>query len=202
MSESDGFPLPVVDGLTLDQAYREALRPGELIEDREGRGRRLPRYFYLIESREVARETRLAPDFSLYEFIYTDLHEADILHGFPRYIPCAVTLMAAQLALLRQHVGTYVHIAANGGYRSPGHGHSRTASPHQWGTAANVYRIGDDRLDRRETIERYTGIARELLPSIWVRPYWPGLGEADDHLHLDAGYVTVVPREAAGEEEA
>ena len=34
-----------------------------------------------------------------------------------------------------------------------------------------------------------------------MRPWGHGPGLSDDHLHLDLGYVTVVPREAAGEED-
>jgi len=36
-----------------------------------------------------------------------------------------------------------------------------------------------------------------LLPFAWVRPYGHGLGHADDHLHLDLGYVTMVPNGAS-----
>ncbi len=199
MIENRRFPLRVVDGLRLSEPYRAALRPGELLYDAEGRGRRLPRYFYEIDSWKTARETQLAPDFGLYEFIATDLHEARVLHGFPRYVPCAILQLAALLSIFRQRTGTYVHIAANGGYRSPGHAHARNASPHHWGTAVNIYRIGDEYLDAQEAIERYASLAHEVLPAFWSRPYGHTVGFADDHLHLDLGYVTVVPREAAGE---
>lgn len=199
MVENRRLPLRVVDGLRLPDAYRAVLRPGEIIADAEGRGRRLPRFFYEIDSWKTARETQLAPDFGLHEFIATDLHEAPVLHGFPRYIPCAVLLLAAVLSVFRQRVGTYVRIAANGGYRSPGHGRNRHASTHHWGTAVNIYKIGDTYLDTQEEIEKYATLAHEVLPSIWSRPYGHNVGFADDHLHLDLGYVTVVPREAAGE---
>lgn len=199
MAETRRLPLRIVDGLRLPEAYRAVLRPGEILTDSEGRGRRLPRFFYEIDSWKTARQTQLAPDFRLHEFIQTDLHEARILHGFPRYVPCAVQLLAALLSVFRQRVGTYVHIAANGGYRSPAHAHARDASPHHWGTAVNIYRIGDDFLDSEETIERYADVVREVLPMAWTRPYGHTYGFADDQLHLDLGYVTVVPREAAGE---
>lgn len=199
MADNRRLPLRVVDGLRLSAAIRAALRPGELLYDAEGRGRRLPRFFYEIDSWKTARETQIAPEFGLYEFIATDLHEAPVLHGFPRYIPCAVLLLASQLSVFRQKVGTYVHIAANGGYRSPGHATARDASTHHWGTAVNIYRIGDDYLDSQEAIDRYAGIAHDVLPAVWTRPYGHNVGFADDHLHLDLGYVTVVPREAAGE---
>lgn len=201
MADHRRLPLNVVDGLQLPEPYRTALRPGAILLDEEGRGRRLPRFFYEIDSWQTARGTQLAPNFSLYEFIGTDVREAAVLHGFPRYVPCATTLLAAQLSVLRQHLGTYVFIAANGGYRSPGHELSRAASAHHWGTAVNIYRIGDDYLDRREVIDRYAAAAREVLPAVWVRPFGHSAGFADDHLHLDLGYVTAVPREAEGEVE-
>lgn len=199
MVENRRLPLRVVDGLRLPAEYRAVLRPGEILYDSDGRGRRLPRFFYEIDSWKTARETALAPDFGLYEFIATDLKEARILHGFPRYVPCAILLMASLLSIFRLRVDTFVHIAANGGYRSPGHQIARDASAHHWGTAVNIYRIGDDYLDTQEAIERYADIAHEVLPAIWSRPYGYNVGFADDHLHLDLGYVTVVPREAAGE---
>jgi hypothetical protein len=191
--------LRVVDGLRLAEPYQAVLRPGVIVEDTEGRGRRLPRFFYEIDSWKTAKEIQLAPDFGLYEFIQTDLREAKILHGFPRYVPCAVLLLASLLALFRQRVGTYVRIAANGAYRSPQHALARDASTHHWGTAVNIFQIGDEYLDNQESIEKYAAIAQEVVPWIWARPYGHNFGFADDHLHLDLGYVTVVPREAAGE---
>jgi hypothetical protein len=58
-----------------------------------------------------------------------------------------------------------VRIAANGGYRSPALGGADPASPHAWGTAANVYRIGDDAMSALETVEFYASTARRMLPS-------------------------------------
>ena len=78
---------------------------------------------------------------------------------------------------------------------SPTHRFSRQATPHAWGTAANIYRIGDTYLDNRSAIERFSLIARETLPGIWTRPYGQPLGFSEDHLHLDLGYVTSVPRD-------
>ena len=92
--------------------------------------------------RRCARE--LTPNFGLWEFIDVDVREAEPLRRFPRYVPCAVTLLARALERFRDHVGTFVHVAANGGYRSPAHALTAHASPHCWGTAANIYRIGDD----------------------------------------------------------
>jgi hypothetical protein len=200
MSSVRALPLRVVDGLGLDDKYRKALKPGEILHDREGRARRLPRFFYEIDSGKTAAETDICPHFSVWEFINTDVREARELHGFPRYIPCAVTLIAAHLELFRQQVGVVVRIAANGGYRSPSHALTRHASPHNWGTAVNIYQIGDEYLDDQEKIERFNAIALRLLPGVWVRPYGHNIGYADDHMHMDLSYVSVVPRDVAGEQ--
>ena len=196
------LPLRVVDGYALDPELRRALRPGELVADREGRLRRLPRFFYEVDSWQTARETYLSPHFALWEFISVDVREAEAHRGFPRYVPCAVTLLAAHLEVFRERVKTYVRITANGGYRTPAHAHSTHASPHCWGTAANIYRIGDEYLDDQEKIERFGAIATKALPALWARPYGRTVGLADDHLHLDLGYVTLVPRNAPGEDDA
>ena len=140
-----------------------------------------------------------APHFAVSEFIHTDVREAPPLRVFPRYIPCATALLAVALEQLRDAVGTYVYIGANGGYCSPRHAGTGGASPHCWGTAANIYRIGDTYLDTHESIARYAAIAREVLPTVWTRPLGPEMAKTDDHLHLDLGYVISVPREAPGE---
>jgi hypothetical protein len=192
------FGLRVVDARRLERPVRDALRPGGLLCDRQGRARQLPRYFYEIPSWEAARETRVAPHFHLWEFIHTDVREAPPLRTFPRYVPCAVTLLAACLEQFRGAVGTYVHIAANGGYRSPRHRLTCHASPHAWGTAVNIYRIGDTFLDTQDAIERYAETARAAVPGLWARPYGHGAELADDHLHLDLGYVVAEPRDVPG----
>ncbi len=199
ISEYRSLPLRIVDGLDLPEKYQQVLRPGALVADRQGRLRRLPRFFYEIDSRQTASEIQMAAHFALSEFAEVDVREAAVLRAFPRYLPCAVTLLAAQLELFRLQVGAPVRIAANGGYRSPGHALSAYASTHAWGTAVNIYQIGDELLDEQEKIERYAGIATKLLPGIWSRPYGHNLGYADDHLHLDLGFVTVTPRDAASE---
>jgi len=195
------FPLRIVDGFRLPEAYRRALKPGALIVDEEGRARRLPRFFYEVDSWLTAKELELAPSFRLHELIQTDVRETQVLRGFPRYVPCALVLLAGALSIFRDKVGREVHVAANGGYRSPAHQRSRAASTHCWGTAANIYQVGDELLDRQDVIERYADVARQSLPHVYVRGYGHGAGFTDDHLHLDLGYVTVVPRDAAGEEE-
>jgi hypothetical protein len=201
MPESGALPLAVVDGQALDEAYQSVLRPGELVADAAGVTRMLPRFFYEVPSWEAAMDIRLAPHFRLAEFIGVDVREAEPMRFFPRYVPCAVSLLAAHLELFRQNVGTYVHITANGSYRSPAHALGAIISPHNWATAADIYRIGDDFLNKRPTLERYAKIAKELLPTCWIRPIGSSPGEADDHLHLDIGYATLVPREATGEDE-
>jgi hypothetical protein len=37
-------------------------------------------------------------------------------------------------------------------------------------------------------------IAARVVPAFWARPYGEGPGFADDHLHLDLGFATFVPR--------
>lgn len=202
MGDGKGFPLRVVDGLALDPEARRALRPGELLRDREGRARRLPRFFFEVPSWEAAREVPLAPHFEAWEFLNVDVREDAVLRTrWPRYLPCAVALLASALEVLREEVGTYVHVAANGGYRSPAHGLTTHASAHCWGTAANLYRVGDDWLDDPATIVRYQRIVRRVLPTAWVRPYGSKRGEAMDHLHLDLGWAVVVPHDAPGEDD-
>jgi hypothetical protein len=201
VSDRGVLPLPVVDGRELDRPHRSVLRPGELMDDGNGKSRRLPRFFYEVDSWQTARQVQLAENFTLWEFLTVDVREAEPLRTFPRYVPCAVTALAAHLQVLRREVGTLVHIAANGGYRSPGHSLSRHASTHCWGTAVNIYRIGDEYLDSEEKIERFAKIARQSLPGWWARPYGGEAGSADDHLHLDLGYMHVIPREAPSEDE-
>lgn len=193
------FSLRLVDGRTLERRYRDVLMPGEVLSDYRGQARVLPRYFYEIESWEQAKDTYLAPHFAVSEFIHTDVREAPPLRVFPRYIPCAAALLAIALEQFRQVVGTFVYVGANGGYCSPRHARIGGASPHCWGTAANIYRVGDTYLDSHETIAKYAEVAREVLPTSWTRPLGPELAKTDDHLHLDLGYVVSVPREAAGE---
>jgi len=194
------LPLPIVDGLELAAPHRSLLNPDAIVRDSHGRTRRLPRFFYAIDSWAAALDIQLTEHFALWEFIDVDLHEPVPLRRFPRYVPCAVTLLAAHLEVLRLELGAPVHIAANGGYRSSSHARSTPGSPHAWGTAANVYRVGDTYLDDRESIERVSAIANRLLPAMRIRGYGSAPGCADDHLHLDLGYVTAVPGAAPGEE--
>ena len=193
-SEEPG--LKVVDAFDLDDELRAILKPGEMIRDAQGRRHRLPRYFYEIPSHEVAFETRLTSHFGLNEYILTDLKEAPRLQQYPRYVPCAVRLLAFYLQQFRAAAGASVHINVNGGYRSPSHKLSQNASPHMWGTAADVFRIGSSILKTQEAIEKYNEVAEDLSDEIRVLPYGHVTGkEADDHVHLDLGYITLIPRE-------
>ncbi len=199
LAEPVSLALPVVDAFELDDVHRAVLRPDELLADREGRPRRLPRFFFEVDSWQTALNTRLTEHFELWEFMGVDVREAQPLRIFPRYVPCGVTLLAAHLEVFRQAVETYVRIAANGGYRSPGHRLNQHASAHCWGSAANIYRIGDDHLDNEEMIQRYSRMIARLLPGAWIRPYGHEAGFADDHLHIDIGYVLVSPHDAPGD---
>jgi hypothetical protein len=188
--------LKVVDAFDLDDDLRAALKPGDMVRDVEGRRHRLPRYFYEIPSHEVALATRLTPHFGLNEFILTDLKEAQRLQSWPRYIPCAVRILAFYLEQFRHTVGASVHIAVNGGYRSPAHKLSQYATAHMWGTAADVYRIGSTILKTKESIEKFNDLAEDVSDEINVLPYGHVTGKnADDHLHLDLGYIILTPRE-------
>jgi hypothetical protein len=194
------LPLPIVDGLELRAPHRSLLMPGALVRDSRGRTRRLPRFFYAIDSWQLAMDTQVTPHFQLWEFIDVDVYEAPPLRQYPRYVPCAITVLAAHLEVLRGAVGVPVRVAANGGYRSPSHTRSTPGSPHAWGSAANIFRIGEDYLDDREKIEKYSALALSLMPALRTRKYGSEPGCVDDHMHLDLGHVTVVPMEAAAED--
>ena len=157
--------LPIVDAHELPGEVRALLRPGETMRDRDGVEHVLPRWFYEVESWECALETDVAPHFMLWEFMTIDVREAErFRQRFPRYAPCTIALLASALEVFRDAVGTYVHIAANGGYRTPAHELSRHASRHCWASAANIYRVGDDWLDSRDTIRKYADVVRNVLP--------------------------------------
>ena len=193
--KTEAAPLKVVDAFDLDDELRSLLKPGEMVRDVEGRRHRLPRYFYEVPSHEASLAVRLTPHFGLNEFILVDLREAPRLQQFPRYLPCAARLLAFYLEQFRAAAGASVHIAVNGGYRSPAHKMSHDASPHMWGTAADIYRIGTTILRTRESIDRYNDVAEDLSDDVSVLPYGHVTGaNADDHVHVDLGYLTMVPR--------
>lgn len=193
------LPLPVVHANDLPAEVREVLRPGAILRDRAGVERVLPSTFLRVDSWNQALTTHLTRNFTVAEFIGVDVRESQVIvQAFPRYVPCALVLLAGALEAFRREVSTYVHVAANGGYRSPAHALSRYASRHCWGTAANIFRIGDTYLDTREEIEKYAAIARRVIPGVWVRPFGQEDGQADDHLHIDIGYTLFDPVDEQG----
>jgi hypothetical protein len=187
--------LKIVDAFDLDPEVRSLLMPHEMAEGKEGRQHQLPRYFYEIPSHEAAREVRLSLHFGLNELLLVDLKEAERLRAYPRYVPCAVRILAFYLERLREAVGAPIHLAVNGGYRSPAHKLSVGATPHMWGTAADLYRIGSQVLNEKDTIEKFNRLAEETIDDFWVMPHGHEIGKTDDHIHLDLGYVSLVPRE-------
>src|SRR5258707_15889656 len=169
--KSDAPLLKVVDACDLDDEVRSLLRPGEMVQDEQGRRHHLPRYFYEVPSQEAAVSIRLTQYFGLNELLLVDLKEAPRLQQFPCYIPCALRLLANYLEQFRAAAGARVHIAVNGGYRSPSHKLALHASPHMWGTAADIYRIGPTILNTREAIEKYNAIAERVSDDFFILPY-------------------------------
>jgi hypothetical protein len=187
-----------IDGLRLTEDYRALLRPGEGEAGANGSVHRLPRFFYEIGSWEEAHEIRLAPHFTLAELMLVDCREARLLLSrFPHYVPCAILLLARFLEDFRREVDAPVFISANGGYRSPAHQIGGAKSIHAWGTAANIYRVGDTFFSDARSIEKYRTIAASLSPTVFVRPFGREKGQTSDHLHIDLGYVRLTPRECS-----
>jgi hypothetical protein len=186
--------LRAVDGLNLPEEYRVLLRPGEAESDFHGRIHHLPRFFYEIHSWQEAHDIRLAPHFTLAELMLVDCREGrPLLSQFPHYVPCAIGLLAMVLENFRREVDAPVFISANGGYRSPAHQIGGGKSIHCWGTAANIYRIGDTFLSDAKSIEKYGTIAASLGPVVFFRRFGFRHGETDDHLHIDLGFATLTP---------
>jgi hypothetical protein len=185
-----------IDGLRLAEEYRALLRPDESEAGANGTVHRLPRFFYEIGSWEEAHEIRLTPHFTLAELMLVDCREArPLLSQFPHYVPCAILLLARFLEDFRREVDTPVFISANGGYRSPAHQIGGAQSIHAWGTAANIYRVGDTFLSDAKSIGKYRAIATSLGPAVFVRPFGREKGQSSDHLHIDLGYARLTPRE-------
>src|SRR5215471_14818893 len=190
--------LRAVDGLNLPEQYRALLRPGELETDYCGNAHHLPRFFYEIGSWQEAHEVRVAPHFKLAELMLVDGREAKLLLSqFPHYVPCAIVLLARLLEDFRREVDAPVFISANGGYRSPAHQIGGAKSIHAWGTAANIYRIGDTFLSDARSIGKYRAVAASLSPAVFVRPFGREEGQTSDHLHIDLGFATLTPRECS-----
>jgi hypothetical protein len=190
--------LHAVDGFDLPQEYLVLLRPSEAEKDFQGNIHRLPRFFYEISSWQEAHEIRAAPHFTLSELMLVDCREGRLLLSqFPHYVPCAIVLLARFLEDFRREVDAPVFISANGGYRSPAHQIGGAKSIHAWGTAANIYRIGDIFLDDAKSIAKFGSIAASLSPAVFVRPFGRERGQTDDHLHIDLGFVSLTPRECS-----
>lgn len=187
-----------VDGLHLAEEYRALLRPGEIQAGANGSVHRLPRFFYEIGGWEEAHEIRLAPHFTLAELMLVDGREARLLLSqFPHYVPCAILLLARFLEDFRREVDAPVFISANGGYRSPAHQIGGAKSIHAWGTAANIYRVGDTFLSDAKSIEKYRAVAASLGPAVFVRSFGREKGQTSDHLHIDLGYARLTPCECS-----
>src|SRR5215472_3562856 len=154
-----------IDGLRLTEEYRTLLRPGESEAGANGTVHRLPRFFYEVGSWGEAHEVRLTTHFTLAELMLVDCREARLLlTQFPHYVPCAILLLARFLEDFRREIDAPVFISANGGYRSPAHQIGGAKSIHAWGTAANIYRVGDTFLSDSKSIGKYRGIAASLGP--------------------------------------
>jgi hypothetical protein len=178
--------LEIVDGLSLSEKYRALLLPNELLD-----GHPLPRFFYSVSSWPEAHQVRVAEHFKLAELMTVDCREAELLlQTFPHYVPCAIGLLAGFLEGFRRAADAPVFVSANGGYRSPAHQRNGKKNAHCWGTAADIYRVGDTYLDDAKSIAKYAEIAESFGVQVLVRPY----EEGDDHLHLDLGFVTITPR--------
>ena len=190
--------LRAIDGLNLPDEYRALLRPGEVETDVQGNVHHLPRFFYEIGSWQEAHEIRLASHFTLAELMLVDCREARLLLSqFPHYVPCAIVLLARFLEDFRREVDAPVFISANGGYRSPAHQIGGAKSIHAWGTAANIYRVGDTFFSDPKSIQKYRAIAASLGPAVFVRPFGRERGQTDDHLHIDLGFASLTPRECS-----
>ncbi len=189
-----GLDLEVVDARKLSAGHRALLKPGEPVEDQDRIAHHLPRFFYALPAWSRAHEIRLTEHFKLAELMMVDCREAELLlTQFPHYVPCAIVLIARYLEDLRRSADAPVFVSANGGYRSAAHKRNDFKSPHSWGTAADVYRIGDTYLDDEKSIAKYAEMAEALGPQVYVRPYTRG----DDHLHIDLGFLTITPRDCS-----
>jgi len=187
-----------IDGIHLAEEYRALLRPGESEATSDGTLHHLPRFFYEISSWKQAHEIRVAPHFTLAELMLVDCREARLLLSqFPHYVPCAILLLARFLEDFRREVDAPVFISANGGYRSPAHQIGGAKSIHAWGTAANIYRVGDTFLSDARSIGKYRAVAASLGPAVFARPFGKDEGQTNDHLHVDLGYASLTPRECS-----
>lgn len=183
----------VVDGFELEEAYRSIYRPAAFIRDEKGRFHQLPRFFLEVPSEEFARKLRLTPHFALEEFLRVDLRETLPLRDFPRYVPVAVRVLAHYLERFRAECGEPVYVSVNGGYRSPQHQRPHRGDPHRWGVAVDIYRVGTTLIDNEEAHNHYARLATRLGEEVNIGVWADEEGCAEDHLHLDLGYMVMTP---------
>ena len=175
------FPLAIVDGRSPGQvAARRRCCPGASCYD--GDGTRAPAAALLLRDPVVGQRDGVAAGAELRAL---GVHPDRRARGRARFAASRATCRARsrcsrrRLEQFREAVGTFVHIAANGGYRSPRHALSRNASPHCWGTA--VEHLPHRRHVSRRSAKRSSGtraIARQVLPGAWTRPF--GVGSRPD----------------------
>src|SRR5258708_2922129 len=152
--KSDAPLLKVVDACDLDDELRSLLRPGEMVQDEQGRRHHLPRYFYEVPSQEAAVSIRLTQYFGLNELLLVDLKEAPRLQQFPCYIPCAVRLLANYLEQFRAAAGARVPLAVNRGDPPPPHKLAPHPRPHMGGTPPDILPTGPPILKPRRGMRK------------------------------------------------
>jgi hypothetical protein len=52
-------------------------------------------------------------------------------------------------------------------------------------------------MDSQRNVERFARIAEGIGQEVFVKPFGASPDEADDHLHLDLGFLHVIPRESS-----
>jgi hypothetical protein len=122
MMPRPSLPLQLVDGTAAGrESTAPRLRPGELVPDREGRLRRLPRYFYEVPSWDAALETSALPTSRCGSSSTWTCARPAAAHLGRATCPARSRCWPRTWRCCAAEVGTYVHVAANGGYRSPAH---------------------------------------------------------------------------------
>ena len=120
--------------------------PGGTLCDHAGRARVLPRYFYEMPTWEQAR-ARICPPLHALGIHPDRRSRGGPAPRFPAVRPVRNDSAGVRLEQLREAVGTYVHIAANGGYCSPRHS-ERARRPAQLGH-------GGQHLSNRRHVSRH-----------------------------------------------
>ena len=163
----------------------------KLLQDRCGISRTLPSSFLRVDSWSQALETPLSPNFKLWNWIGVDVRETPLMG------PSALRSVRGRAAGRRARTvppGSR-HLCARGRQRrlslagacaqparlAPLLGHGRQHLPHR----RHLARQPRGSRRRRHRTARDSGV--------WIRPYGPEDGQADDHLHLDIGYTVFEP---------